>query len=110
MNEQAEPELDRCKVEAKSTQEFREAIPEIVVHGETGLLVPPGAPGALAEAMRALLQDPARARAMGAAGRERVRRCFGWDRAVERMTEVLARHRASPAGGAPAHHQPGWTL
>jgi serine O-acetyltransferase len=30
MNEQAEPELDRCKIEAKTTQEFREAIPEIV--------------------------------------------------------------------------------
>lgn len=87
-----------------------EAIPEIVIHGETGLLVPPGAPGALTQAMRALLQDPARARAMGAAGRERVRRCFGWDRAVERMTEVLARQRPSPVAAAPAHHQPGWTL
>jgi serine O-acetyltransferase len=30
MNDKAEPELDRCKIEAKSAQEFREAIPDIV--------------------------------------------------------------------------------
>ena len=30
MDEQLRPELDRCKLEAKTTQEFREAIPEIV--------------------------------------------------------------------------------
>lgn len=68
-----------------------EAIPEIVVDGQTGLLVPPRDPAALAAAMRALVEDPARARRMGAAGRDRVRRCFGWDRAVARMIEVLAR-------------------
>jgi glycosyltransferase involved in cell wall biosynthesis len=44
---------------------------EICVDGETGLLVPPGDPDRLADAMRALLDDPARARAMGQAGRHR---------------------------------------
>ena len=52
------------------------AIPEIVASGETGLLVPPGDAAAMAEAITALLEDPARARAMGAAGRERVRDHF----------------------------------
>ena len=47
---------------------------EIVRTGENGLLPPPADPGALADALRALLSDPARARTMGQAGREWVRR------------------------------------
>lgn len=43
---------------------------EAVEHGVTGLLVEPGDAGALAEAVHALLANPARARAMGLAGRE----------------------------------------
>jgi starch synthase len=85
-----------------------EAIPEIVVHGETGLLVPPRDPGALSRAMLALLDAPDRARAMGEAGRTRVAERFGWDRAVRRMLEVMRARvapRASPApvsGARPA--------
>ncbi len=67
-----------------------EAVPEIVARGETGLLVPPGDPTALAEAMRALLADPARARAMGLAGRERVASRFQWSQVAERLEPVLA--------------------
>lgn len=44
---------------------------ELVVDGVTGLLVTPGDPAALAAAIRALVDDRARARAMGAAGRAR---------------------------------------
>jgi glycosyltransferase involved in cell wall biosynthesis len=66
-----------------------EAIPEIVVHGETGLLVPPRDPAALAGALAALLADPARARRLGDAGRVRAAERFGWDRAVGRMLGVL---------------------
>ena len=73
-----------------------EAIPEIVAHGETGLLVPPRDPAALARAMASLLEDPARAAAMGEAGRVRVAERFGWDRAVRRMLEVVE------GGAAPA--------
>jgi glycosyltransferase involved in cell wall biosynthesis len=47
-------------------------IPELVVDGETGLLVPPGDHHALAAALRSLLTDPAGRRAMGEAGRARV--------------------------------------
>ena len=47
---------------------------EIVRDRENGLLLPPADPVALADALRVLLTDPARARAMGQAGLEWVRR------------------------------------
>ncbi len=66
-----------------------EAIPEIIAHGETGLLVPPGDPAALADGLSALLADPARARRMGAAGRARVAARFSWRRAAACMLEAI---------------------
>jgi glycosyltransferase involved in cell wall biosynthesis len=62
--------------------------PEAVVPGETGLLVPRDDPGALAEAIAVLFRDPARARAMGDAGRRRVRERFSLDRMIAEMTSM----------------------
>jgi alpha-maltose-1-phosphate synthase len=53
-------------------------IPEVVVDGETGLLVPPGDPGALAAAINALISDQARAAQLGARGRARAAAEFSW--------------------------------
>jgi glycosyltransferase involved in cell wall biosynthesis len=68
---------------------------EIVVDGETGLLVPPRDPDALAAAMVALLEDPARRAAMARAARARVSAVFDIDghaRAVEAVfDDVLSR-------------------
>jgi glycosyltransferase involved in cell wall biosynthesis len=49
---------------------------DVVVPGETGLLVTPEDPAALADAIAALLTDPARRKSLGQAGRERVRQDF----------------------------------
>jgi glycosyltransferase involved in cell wall biosynthesis len=57
---------------------------EIVVEGETGLLVPPSDPGALGRAMLALLRDPATGAEMGRNGRERFRERY----TVERMARA----------------------
>ena len=45
-------------------------VPELVRNGETGLLVPSEDAGALAQAMQALVDDPVRRQAMGAAARQ----------------------------------------
>lgn len=58
---------------------------EIVVDGETGALVPPGRPEALATAVSALIADPARARSMGDAGRARAVSVYGIERTVDRL-------------------------
>jgi glycosyltransferase involved in cell wall biosynthesis len=62
-----------------------------VRHGETGLLVPRGDVPALSAALRALLDDPRRAGAMGDAGRRRVREHFTV-RAMVRQVEDVYRH------------------
>jgi alpha-maltose-1-phosphate synthase len=67
-----------------------EAIPEIIEDGVTGLVVPPRDAGAVARAMRTLLDDPVCARRMGAAGHARLAERYGWQRAVERMLDVVA--------------------
>lgn len=55
---------------------------EVVVPDETGMLVPPRDPAAMADAIIALLDDPARAIAMGHAGRARVEDEFNLARTV----------------------------
>jgi glycosyltransferase involved in cell wall biosynthesis len=55
------------------------ALPEVVgISGETGLLVPPDDPGALAGAIALLLDDPELRARLGAAGRDRVINRFTW--------------------------------
>ena len=74
-------------------------LPEIVQDDETGVLVPPGDADALARAVTRLLQDPARCRQLGEAGRARVAAHF----TVETMMDSLASgyetllRRATPA-------------
>lgn len=53
-------------------------LPALVEHGRTGLLVPPRDAAALADALRALLDDPARAARMGEEGRRLARERHDW--------------------------------
>lgn len=72
-------------------------IPEAVVDGETGRLVPPGEAGPLAAAAADLLSDPRERRAMGGAARRRVTERFSTERMLGELEtlyrEVLGRAR-----------------
>jgi alpha-maltose-1-phosphate synthase len=69
-------------------------IPEVVVDGETGLLVPYDAAEpkafefAFADAVNVLAGDPARAHTMGVAGRHRAASEFGWDAIADQTIAV----------------------
>lgn len=71
-------------------------IPEVVADGVTGRLVPPGDAGALAAAVVRLLGDPAGARAMGQAGRERVLARFTPAIAARTNLSMLGLEGAAP--------------
>lgn len=60
-----------------------------VVDGETGLLVDPLDPEAVARRLEELLEDPERARAMGERARERMRRHYSLEGCVERFEKLL---------------------
>jgi glycosyltransferase involved in cell wall biosynthesis len=72
------------------------SVPEIVVDGETGLLVPPD-PGALSGAISRILADAELGARYGAAGRERARREFSVDRMAERTLEVYEKALGTPS-------------
>jgi glycosyltransferase involved in cell wall biosynthesis len=85
---------------------------ETVVHGVTGLRVPPRSPAAIAAALRQLLDHPALHRSMGEAGLHRAAR-YGWHAVAAqtyghlaalapREQPVRARRRGAPAGPGPA--------
>jgi glycosyltransferase involved in cell wall biosynthesis len=69
-------------------------IPEVVEHGETGVLLPPRDADALAAALIRLCEDPGERRRMGSNGYQRVRRLFSADRMVD---ETIAVYREALA-------------
>jgi len=73
------------------------AFPEVIANGETGILVPPANASALADAIAALLANPARRAAMGAAGTRRIEDHFSWKACAVKTAalyeEVLAHRR-----------------
>jgi glycosyltransferase involved in cell wall biosynthesis len=70
-------------------------IPEAVVDGETGLLVPFRDPQGIAEALLRLAGDPATARSMGEKGRLRALECFDWSRLTDELLAVFEGQRAA---------------
>lgn len=68
----------------------RGGLTDLVVHGETGLLVPPGNGPALAEAMRTLIQDATMRERLGAEGRRRFEERFCADVVIDRIERLYA--------------------
>lgn len=65
-------------------------IPELVVDGETGMLVPPNEPAPLASAIVALLSDPTRGKLLGARGRSVAEERFSREVFARDLSTVLA--------------------
>ena len=78
-------------------------IPEVVEDDETGLLVPPRNPQALAHAIVRLLRDEPLRQRMAAAGLARVRAHFSADRMVQQTLDVYARLVDRPRAAGTAH-------
>lgn len=78
-------------------------VPEIARHGETGLLVPPRDPGAIAQAVLRLLRDPAWASRLGINGRQVMMQGFHIDVLAQRLASVyreLLEQRVAASSGA----------
>ncbi|SIN87106.1 Glycosyltransferase involved in cell wall bisynthesis [Singulisphaera sp. GP187] len=78
-------------------------VPEVVRHEQTGLLVPFGDLDRLSESIGGLLNDPARARQLGEAGRKLVDQGYTWD---DRYATLRARTEQAIAN--PRQHALGW--
>ena len=72
--------------------------------GRTGVLVPPRDPGAIAEAVRSLLDDPVRRSAFGRAGRARALSLFSWERVASCTADIYARVAAISRPGLEANY------
>jgi glycosyltransferase involved in cell wall biosynthesis len=70
---------------------------ELVVPGQTGLVVPPNDPSALAHALAELLLDPERAARMGASGADLSRERYTWSGMAQRL-DVLYSTLLRPSG------------
>ena len=76
------------------------AIPELIVDGETGRLVPPGKPSALATAISALANDTGLRTRLGEAGAQRVRSAFDLDEGLDAIAADLGGTRAQDRAAA----------
>ena len=66
-------------------------IPDVVIDGESGILVPEKDPIALANAFKRLADDPSLITKLLAGARKRINECFTWDGIIERQVEVYKR-------------------
>lgn len=77
------------------------SIPEVVDDGVDGLLVPPGQPGAIADALCRLADDPALRRRLGKRARASILERFTWARVAARVQRFYT--RLADGGEVPEH-------
>ncbi len=70
------------------------ALPEVVKDGETGILVPPQDPHALARAIKLLLGDEPLRRRLSGEGRKRIEQCFSWEQAAKQAVDIYEEVRS----------------
>jgi len=73
-------------------------VPDAVREGETGILVDPDEPAAVAAGIVSLLEDEAARRRLGAAGRRAVETFYNWDRVARDFIRIDAEFRRRPTG------------
>jgi len=81
-------------------------VPDAVGDGETGILVDPDDPAAVAAGINGLLADPERRKRLGAAGRKAVESYYNWDRVVTDLMEIDRRYRLTPISSFPVSAPP----
>ena len=82
------------------------AIPELIVDGDTGALVPPGDTDALAAALARLIGDPAERRRLAGAGCVRVRGSFGFAGGIDWLARRFGLAGGDQAAPDPAPSEP----
>jgi glycosyltransferase involved in cell wall biosynthesis len=65
-----------------------DGVTEVIEHGKTGMLVPPGDPGGLSNVIIELLEQPERAKTLAREGRKKVAACFTKERMCDGMINV----------------------
>lgn len=70
-----------------------QSMEEIILEAQTGLIVPPEDPPALAQALVRLLRQPELRQQMGAQGRQRVAEHFTWDQVARRLVQICQEAR-----------------
>ena len=68
-------------------------VPDAVREGETGILVDPDDPAAVAAGINELLTNPERRKQLGAAGRKAVETYYNWDRVVSDLRQIDQKYR-----------------
>ena len=63
------------------------AIPELIIDGDTGILVPPDSPETLSRAISKVIEDPTLRQSLGKAGEQRVRNSFALDGGINDLSK-----------------------
>jgi len=63
------------------------AIPELIIDGDTGILVPPDSPETLSRAIAKVIEDPTLRQSLGKAGEQRVRNSFALDGGISDLSK-----------------------